>query len=317
MEFTHLHVHTGYSLLDGAAKIDGLVRRAKELGYDSLAITDHGVMYGVIEFYETCLREGIKPILGCEVYVSPGSRFDREVGKGDDRYYHLVLLAENDLGYHNLSKIVTRGFTEGFYYKPRVDMEVLEKYHEGIIALSACLAGEVATKLRKGDYDGAKETAIRYRNIFGEENYFLEMQDHGIPEQATVNAGIMRLRSANDVLGEQVVRILDPKDFMEVKQTGMSIRDRRVYLAEYRKYVEETILYDKEYKIIICIMRDITDIETEKEKKEAISRATIETADKVVDKQMRVVQEIASLLGETAAETKIALAKLKESISDE
>ena len=145
MEFTHLHVHTGYSLLDGAAKIDGLVRRAKELGYDSLAITDHGVMYGVIEFYETCLREGIKPILGCEVYVSPGSRFDREVGKGDDRYYHLVLLAENDLGYHNLSKIVTRGFTEGFYYKPRVDMEVLEKYHEGIIALSACLAGEVAT----------------------------------------------------------------------------------------------------------------------------------------------------------------------------
>ena len=193
MEFTHLHVHTGYSLLDGAAKIDGLVRRAKELGYDSLAITDHGVMYGVIEFYETCLREGIKPILGCEVYVSPGSRFDREVGKGDDRYYHLVLLAENDLGYHNLSKIVTRGFTEGFYYKPRVDMEVLEKYHEGIIALSACLAGEVATKLRKGDYDGAKETAIRYRNIFGEENYFLEMQDHGIPEQATVNAGIMRL----------------------------------------------------------------------------------------------------------------------------
>lgn len=193
MEFTHLHVHTGYSLLDGAAKIDGLVRRAKELGYDSLAITDHGVMYGVIEFYETCLREGIKPILGCEVYVSPGSRFDREVGKGDDRYYHLVLLAENDLGYHNLSKIVTRGFTEGFYYKPRVDMEVLEKYHEGIIALSACLAGEVATKLRKGDYDGAKETAVRYRNIFGEENYFLEMQDHGIPEQATVNAGIMRL----------------------------------------------------------------------------------------------------------------------------
>ncbi len=128
---------------------------------------------------------------------------------------------------------------------------------------------------------------------------------------------IMNIRSANDVLGEQVVRILDPKDFMEVKQTGMSIRDRRVYLAEYRKYVEETILYDKEYKIIICIMRDITDIETEKEKKEAISRATIETADKVVDKQMRVVQEIASLLGETAAETKIALAKLKESISDE
>lgn len=193
MEFTHLHVHTGYSLLDGAAKIKELVHRAKELGYDSLAITDHGVMYGVIEFYEACIAEGIKPILGCEVYVSPGSRFDREVGKGDERYYHLVLLAETDQGYHNLSKIVTRGFTEGFYYKPRVDMEVLEKYHEGIIALSACLAGEVATHLRKNDYDGARDAAIKYRNIFGADNYFLEMQDHGIPDQATVNAGVMRL----------------------------------------------------------------------------------------------------------------------------
>ena len=193
MEFTHLHVHTGYSLLDGAAKIKELVHRAKELGYGSLAITDHGVMYGVIEFYEACMAEGIKPILGCEVYVSPGSRFDREIGKGDERYYHLVLLAETDQGYHNLSKIVTRGFTEGFYYKPRVDMEVLEKYHEGIIALSACLAGEVATHLRKNDYDGARDAAIKYRNIFGEDNYFLEMQDHGIPDQATVNAGVMRL----------------------------------------------------------------------------------------------------------------------------
>lgn len=193
MEFTHLHVHTGYSLLDGAAKIKELVHRAKELGYDSLAITDHGVMYGVIEFYEACQAEGIKPVLGCEVYVSPGSRFDREASRGDDRYYHLVLLAENDEGYHNLSKIVTRGFTEGFYYKPRVDMEVLREFHEGVIALSACLAGEVATKLRRGDYEGAKEAAVRHRDIFGEDNYFLEMQDHGIPEQATVNAGIMRL----------------------------------------------------------------------------------------------------------------------------
>lgn len=193
MEFTHLHVHTGYSLLDGAAKIKELVHRAKELGYDSLAITDHGVMYGVIEFYEACQAEGIKPILGCEVYVSPGSRFDKEAGKSDDRYYHLVLLAETDEGYHNLSKIVTRGFTEGFYYKPRVDMEVLEQFHEGVIALSACLAGEVATKLRRGDYEGAREAAVRHRDIFGEDNYFLEMQDHGIPEQKTVNAGIMRL----------------------------------------------------------------------------------------------------------------------------
>lgn len=199
MEFTHLHVHTGYSLLDGAAKIKDLVHRAKELGYDSLAITDHGVMYGVIEFYEACKEEGIKPILGCEVYVSPGSRFDRENSKGDDRYYHLVLLAENNIGYHNLSKIVTRGFTEGFYYKPRIDMEVLSEFHEGIIALSACLAGEVATHLRKDNYEGARDAAIKYREIFGENNYFLEMQDHNIPEQKTVNAGIMRLSKELDI----------------------------------------------------------------------------------------------------------------------
>ncbi len=193
MEFTHLHVHTEYSLLDGSAKIKNLVKRAKELGYDSLAITDHGVMYGVIDFYEAAKAEGIKPIIGCEVYVSPGSRFDREVSRGDERYYHLVLLAENNQGYKNLSKIVSKGFTEGFYYKPRVDMEVLSEYHEGIIALSACLAGEVAVNLRKDNYEGAKEAALRHLEIFGENNYFLEMQDHGLPEQATVNAGVMRL----------------------------------------------------------------------------------------------------------------------------
>lgn len=188
-----MHVHTEYSLLDGSAKIKSLVKRAKELGYDSLAITDHGVMYGVIDFYEAAKAEGIKPIIGCEVYVSPGSRFDRELSRGDDRYYHLVLLAENNQGYKNLSKIVSKGFTEGFYYKPRVDMEVLRKYHEGVIALSACLAGEVAVNLRKDNYEGAKEAALRHLAIFGENNYFLEMQDHGLPEQATVNAGVMRL----------------------------------------------------------------------------------------------------------------------------
>lgn len=197
--FTHLHVHTEYSLLDGSAKIKELVKRAKELGYDSLAITDHGVMYGVIDFYEAARAEGIKPILGCEVYVSPGSRFDREVTKGEGRYYHLVLLAENNQGYQNLSKIVSKGFTEGFYYKPRVDMEILEEYHEGIIALSACLAGEVAVNLRKDNYEGAKEAALRYRDIFGDNNYFLEMQDHGITEQATVNSGIMRLSKELDI----------------------------------------------------------------------------------------------------------------------
>ena len=148
MSFTHLHVHTEYSLLDGASKIPELVHQAKELGMDSIAITDHGVMYGVIDFYRAAKKEGIKPIIGCEVYVAPGSRFDKEAGKNENRYYHLVLLAENDTGYHNLMKIVSRGFTEGYYYKPRVDREVLQEFHEGIIALSACLAGEVATYLR-------------------------------------------------------------------------------------------------------------------------------------------------------------------------
>ena len=193
MKFTHLHVHTQFSLLDGSAKIKELVPRAKELGMDALAITDHGAMYGVIEFYKTCKANGIKPIIGCEVYVAPGSRFDREVVKGENRYYHLVLLAKNNEGYHNLCKIVTRGYTEGYYYKPRVDMEVLEQYHEGIIALSACLAGEIATDLRQEQYEKAKEAALRHLAIFGEGNYYLEMQDHGIADQRTVNMGVMRL----------------------------------------------------------------------------------------------------------------------------
>ncbi|MDD5948673.1 MAG: DNA polymerase III subunit alpha [Lachnospiraceae bacterium] len=191
--FTHLHVHTEYSLLDGSSKISELVHRAKELGMDSIAITDHGVMYGVIDFYKAAKAEGIKPIIGCEVYVAPDSRWDRETVRGEERYYHLVLLAENDVGYHNLIKIVSKGFTEGFYYKPRVDKEVLEKYHEGIIALSACLAGEVASYLRKGFYEEGKKAALELQNIFGKDNFFLEMQDHGIPDQATVNQGLMRM----------------------------------------------------------------------------------------------------------------------------
>ena len=193
MAFTHLHVHTEYSLLDGSSKIKELVARTKELGMDSIAITDHGVMYGVIDFYRAAKEVGIKPILGCEVYVAPGSRFDRELGRNEERYYHLVLLAENDTGYHNLMKIVSRGFTEGFYYKPRIDMEILEEFHEGVIALSACLAGEVAVKLNRNDYEGAKEAALRHLRIFGEGNYFLEMQDHGIAEQASVNADLLRM----------------------------------------------------------------------------------------------------------------------------
>ncbi len=193
MDFTHLHVHTEFSLLDGSAKIKELVARAKELGMKSLAITDHGVMYGAIHFYKACKDAGIKPIIGCEVYVAPGSRFDREVVKGEGRYNHLVLLAKNNQGYYNLCKIVSAGFVDGFYYKPRVDMEILRQYSEGVIALSACLAGEVATNLRHNNYDGAKEAALRHLDIFGEGNYYLELQDHGMPEQQVVNTGVMRL----------------------------------------------------------------------------------------------------------------------------
>ena len=193
MAFTHLHVHTEYSLLDGSNKIKEYVKRLKELGMTHGAITDHGVMFGCIDFYKEALKEGITPILGCEVYVAPNSRFDKELTGGEDRYNHLILLAENNRGYGNLMKIVSRGFTEGFYYKPRVDVEVLKEYHEGLICLSACLAGEVQRLLARGFYDEAKKSAIKHHNIFGDGNYFLELQDHGIPEQQTVNAGLVRL----------------------------------------------------------------------------------------------------------------------------
>ena len=199
MSFTHLHLHTGYSLLDGSSKIPELVRRVKELGMDACAITDHGVMYGVIEFYKACKAEGIKPIIGCEVYVAPGSRFEKGKEKSAERYNHLILLAENDTGHKNLMKLVSRGFTEGFYYKPRVDYELLSEYHEGIIASSACLAGIVPTKLRNGDYEGAKAEAMRLKEIFGENNFFLELQDHGLSEQKFVNQGLMRISSETGI----------------------------------------------------------------------------------------------------------------------
>lgn len=193
MNFTHLHVHTEYSLLDGSNKIKEYVARVKELGMDSAAITDHGVMFGVIDFYREAKAAGIHPVLGCEVYVAPNSRFDKEASGGEDRYHHLVLLAENNVGYGNLMKIVSKGFVEGFYYKPRVDMEVLQEYHEGIIALSACLAGEVQRYLVRGMYEEAKRAALRYEGVFGKGNYFLELQDHGIPEQKTVNQQLLRM----------------------------------------------------------------------------------------------------------------------------
>lgn len=233
MAFTHLHVHTEYSLLDGSCKIKELIDRAKELGMQSLAITDHGVMYGVIDFYKAAVNAGIKPIIGCEVYVAPESRFDREAGgQGDDRYYHLVLLAENDTGYHNLMKIVSRGFTEGYYYKPRVDKELLEKYHEGIIALSACLAGEVARNVTRGLYEDAKKAALSYEKIFGKGNFFLELQDHGISAQATVNQALLRM---SEETGIELVATNDihyinaedaePHDVLLCIQTGKKVND--------------------------------------------------------------------------------------------
>lgn len=199
MSFTHLHVHTEFSLLDGSCKIKEIVARAKELGMDSLAITDHGVMYGVIDFYKAAKEVGIKPIIGCEVYVAPGSRFNKEAGQSEDKYHHLVLLAENNEGYANLMKIVSKGFIDGFYYKPRVDYEVLEQYHEGIIALSACLAGEVQKYLARGFYEEGKKAALKYQDIFGKGNYFLELQDHGIPEQKMVNNSLLRMSKELDI----------------------------------------------------------------------------------------------------------------------
>ena len=198
--FTHLHVHTGFSLLDGSSKIKELVKKTKELGMDSIAITDHGVMYGCVEFYKAAKTEGIKPIIGCEVYVASKSRFDKE-NSPDNFYYHLVLLAENNKGYDNLIKIVSYGFKDGFYYKPRVDIELLEKYHEGIIALSACLAGPVARTIIRQGYDKAKEVALRYNNIFGENNFFLELQDHmdGSVDQQTVNQSLMRMHQETGI----------------------------------------------------------------------------------------------------------------------
>ena len=199
MAFTHLHVHTSYSLLDGAGRIPEMIGRCKELGMDSMAITDHGVMYGVIDFYKEAKKQGIKPVLGCEIYLTPGSRFDREIVKGDDRYYHLVLLAETNEGYANLMKIVSAGFTDGYYYKPRVDFEILKRYHNGIIALSACLAGEISKNLTRNMYDEAKAAALHYLDIFGEGNFFLELQDHGYAEQKHVNAGLLQLHEETGI----------------------------------------------------------------------------------------------------------------------
>ena len=232
MAFAHLHVHTEYSLLDGSNKIKEYVKRVKELGMDSAAITDHGVMYGVIDFYKEATAAGLNPIIGCEVYVAPRSRFDRELTGGEDRYYHLVLLAENNTGYANLVKIVSRGFTEGYYYRPRVDMEVLEEFHEGIIALSACLAGEVQRYIQKGLIDEAGKVAKRYEACFGRGNFFLELQDHGIPTQQTVNAALLRMSKELDIplvatndVHYTYAEDAQPHDILLCLQTGKKLAD--------------------------------------------------------------------------------------------
>lgn len=242
MSFVHLHTHTEYSLLDGANKITEYVKRVKELGMNAAAITDHGVMYGVIDFYKAAKAEGIKPILGCEVYVAPGSRFDKSAVRGgnddgtgsvyDDKYHHLVLLAENNQGYQNLIKIVSKGFTEGYYYKPRVDFEVLQQYHEGIIASSACLAGEVSKNILRGMMQEAKETALRYQECFGKGNFFLELQDHGISEQQRVNMALMSMSKELDIplictndIHYTYAEDEKPHDILLCLQTGKKLTD--------------------------------------------------------------------------------------------
>ena len=243
MAFAHLHVHTEYSLLDGSNKIKEYVARVKELGMNSAAITDHGVMYGVIDFYRAARAAGIKPILGCEVYVAPNSRFDKEVNGGEERYHHLVLLAENNTGYANLMKIVSKGFTEGYYYKPRVDMEVLRQYHEGIIALSACLAGEVPRYIMKGLKDEARKCVKKYEDCFGKGNYFLELQDHGIPEQRMVNMELMSISREMDIplvatndVHYTYAEDVEPHDILLCLQTGKLLKDENRMRYEGGQY---------------------------------------------------------------------------------
>lgn len=211
--FTHLHTHTEFSLLDGACRIEQLVQRAKSLGMQSLAITDHGNMYGAVDFYKACKSAGIKPVIGCEVYVAPRTRFDKDKVLDKD-YNHLVLLCENEIGYKNLIHMVSKSFTEGFYFKPRIDHDLLEKYHDGLICLSACLAGEIPQALLQKDYDKAKQTALWYYDVFGEGNYYLEIQDHTMPEQKIVLEGIKRLSRETDIplVATNDVHYIEKKD---------------------------------------------------------------------------------------------------------
>lgn len=228
--FVHLHVHSEYSLLDGACRIPQLVKKAAEMGQKAIAVTDHGVMYGAVEFYQEALKAGIKPIIGCEVYVAPRTRFDRE-SKLDSRPYHLVLLCKNNKGYQNLIKLVSLGYTEGFYNKPRVDIELLEKYNEGLICLSACLAGEIPRQLVNNNYEGAKKTALKYLEIFGAGNYYLEIQDHGISEQKNIIPLICRLSNETGIplVATNDVHYIEKED-AEMQNVLMCIQIKKDYL---------------------------------------------------------------------------------------
>lgn len=232
MAFTHLHLHTEYSLLDGCCRINKLIDAVASRGQTAVAITDHGVMYGAIDFYKAAKKRGIKPIIGCEVYVAPGSRFDKQ-RQPDGNYSHLVLLCENNEGYQNLIKLVSLGFTEGFYTRPRVDRELLQKYHGGLIALSACLAGEIPRAIMDGNYEKARDTALWYKDVFGENNYFLEIQNHGIKEQQSVNAYIQKLSTETGIqlVATNDVHYIEKTDSFMHKvllcvQTGSKIGDK-------------------------------------------------------------------------------------------
>ncbi|HOE56850.1 MAG TPA: DNA polymerase III subunit alpha, partial [Bacillota bacterium] len=230
--FVHLHVHTEYSLLDGAGKIEELVAKAKELGMESIAITDHGVMYGVVDFYKQAKKHGVKPIIGCEVYVAPRTMGDRDP-KLDAGQYHMVLLAENEEGYNNLIKLVSMGFTEGFYYKPRVDIETLRKYSKGIIALSACLAGAIPENIVNGNYEAAKAAALLYNDVFGEGNFYLELQDHGIKEQSLVNQEVIRLSR------ETGIPLVATNDVHYVKKEDAAVQDILLCIQTGKTVLEE------------------------------------------------------------------------------
>ena len=245
-KFTHLHVHTSYSLLDGSARIDELMKRVKELNMDSIAITDHGSMFGIVEFYKQAVKNGIKPILGCEIYVTKQNYKDRENKERDQ--FHLILLAENQKGYSNLMKIVSEGYVNGFYYKPRVDKELLEKYSEGIIALSACLGGEVQKHLLYNEYEQAKELAIRYNDIFGQDNFYLELQDHGMNEQKLVNQQLIRLSRETDIplVATNDIHYINKKD-AKVHDALLCIQTGKTINEENRMKFPSNEFYIKSY----------------------------------------------------------------------